>query len=80
MESDVLKNTGGQPILLTVEKTGEFRISVTNLGLKDKIALTIRSWNKTSGSSPTTDFMTDLDRLWTIQKVESSVTNDPPCG
>jgi hypothetical protein len=44
--SGVLKNTGGEPLLLTVEKAGEFRISVTNLGLKEKIALAVRLWGE----------------------------------
>ena len=79
MGSDVLRKTGGSPVLLTVEKPNEFRISVTNLGLREKIALTVRSWGEIGEASPVAGFMDDLGRLWTIQRVEGGVTDDPPC-
>ena len=79
MDSDVLKNTGGTPILITVEKSDDFRISVTNLGLKEKVALAVRSWGEISKDSAVTRFMKDLDHYWTVQSVDGSVTNDPPC-
>jgi hypothetical protein len=79
MRSNVLDKTGGSPILLTVEKSDEFRISVTNLGLRNKIALTIRSWGASAEVGSVVGFMDDLGRLWTIQRVEGGVTDDPPC-
>ena len=79
MGSDVLRKTGGSPILLTVEKPDKFRISVTNLGLREKIALTVRSWGQIGEANPVAGFMDDLGRLWTIQRVEGGVTDDPPC-
>ena len=79
MGSGVLKNTGGEVILLTIEKADEFRISVTNLGLKEKIALSVRSWGDAGENSPVTNFMDDLERFWTVERVSGSVTNDPPC-
>lgn len=78
--SAVLDRTGGAPILLTVEKPDVFRISVTNLGLREKVALTIRLWNARSESSPVSSLMEDLSRFWTIQEVEAAVTDDPPCS
>jgi hypothetical protein len=79
MGPDVLSNTGGSPVLLTVERPDEFRISVTNLGLSEKIALTVRSTREFGEASPVGVFMNDLGRFWTIQRVEGGVTDDPRC-
>lgn len=79
MDSGVLKRTGGTPILITVEKPDEFRISLSNLGLKEKVALAIRSWGKIGKDRALTRFMKDLGHYWTVQSVDGSVTNDPPC-
>lgn len=78
MGSGVLKNTGARIILLTVEKPDEFRISLTNLGLEEKIALVIRT-QEVIADSPINDLMGDLASSWVIEKVDRSVTNDPPC-
>jgi hypothetical protein len=77
--SSVLNNTGGDSILLTVEKPGVFRISVTNLGLKEKIALAIRVGGQPGEDMAVNRLMRDLGRFWTIQEVVGGVTNDPPC-
>lgn len=77
--SEVLSRTGGNPILLTVEKPDEFRISVTNLGLREKIALTIRLWDVRPEVSPVASLVEELGRFWTIQEVNGAVTDDPPC-
>jgi hypothetical protein len=79
MGSNILNRTGGNSILLTIEKPGEFRISVTNLGLRDKVALTIRALGAAGEVSAVAGFMDDLGHFWTIQTVEGSVTDDPPC-
>jgi hypothetical protein len=79
MASNVLDKTGGSSILLTVEKPDDFRISVTNLGLKEKIALTIRTWSASGEVGSVAGFMDDLGRYWTIRRVEGGVTDDPPC-
>lgn len=79
MGSGVLKRTGGNIVLLTVEKTDEFRISVTNLGLEEKFALTVRSWGGSRTGDPITELMDDLGRFWMIERVNGSVTNDPSC-
>jgi hypothetical protein len=79
IRSEVLSKTGGPPILLTVEKPNEYRISVTNLGLTEKIALTVRSRSEKETAGPVAKLMNSLGRYWAIQEVESSVTNDPPC-
>ena len=52
LQSAVLKNTGGDPILLTIEKAGQYRVSVTNLGLKEKVALSVRSLEEASSMKP----------------------------
>lgn len=77
--SNVLNKTGGNPILVTIEKPGEYRISITNLGLKEKIALTVRSSGETDAGGSVASLIEELGRSWTIQEVEDAVTNDPPC-
>lgn len=79
LKSNVLDQTGGSPILLTIQKAEDFRISVTNLGLKEKIALTIRTWRKSGADRAVAALMDDLGRYWTIRRVEGGVTDDPPC-
>lgn len=77
--SDVLAKTGGDLVLLTVEKSDEFRVTVGNVGLKEKFGLTVRSLGEASDAAPVSDFMADLGRFWAIEEVERSVENDPPC-
>lgn len=77
--SDVLNGTGGEPILLTIEKPSEFRISLTNLGLKEKLALAVRMWGEPGKDMPVDKLMRDLSRFWTIQEVDGGVTDDPSC-
>jgi hypothetical protein len=79
MNSNVLKETGGRTLLLTVEKPEEFRISATNLGLKEKIALAVRVVGNSDENHGVKRFIEDLRRYWTVQEVDGSVTNDPPC-
>lgn len=79
LQSGVLKNTGGDPILLTVEKAGQYRVSVTNLGLKEKVALSVRSLGEASSMEPISAFIDSLGRYWAIKEVGGSVQNDPPC-
>lgn len=79
MKSGVLKSTGGKIILMTVDKPNKFRISVTNLGLEEKVALAVRTWAESGEDNPVAGFVNDLDRFWAIERVEGSVANDPPC-
>lgn len=79
LRSEVLKKTGGDPVLLTVDKKGKFLVSVSNLGLKKKFVLTVTLWGGMGEDSEVTRFIADLKRFWTIQKVDGGVTNDPPC-
>jgi hypothetical protein len=79
LRSEVLKNTGGDPVLLTVDKKGKFLVSVSNLGLKEKFVLTVTLWGGMGEDSAVTRLIADLKRFWTIQKVDGGVTNDPPC-
>src|SRR3546814_1193015 len=73
-----LFRSGGSPILLTVEKPNGFRVSVTNLGLRDKVALTVRSWGEAGGATSVSDFVADLARFWVINEVARSVDNGRP--
>jgi len=79
LKSKVLRDTGGEIILLTIEKPEEFRISITNLGLREKIALAIGFRGESREDSPVGGFMDDLSRFWRIERVDGGVTNDPPC-
>lgn len=79
IESQVLAKTGDSPILLTIEKQDDFRISVTNLGLKEKVALTIRTWRASSEADFLAGFMSELGRDWEIRTSEVGITDDPPC-
>ena len=79
MDTNVLRKTGGDVILLTIEKPGEFRISITNLGLREKLAVAIGFGGESGDDSPVRGFMDDLSRFWRIQRVDGGVTDDPPC-
>jgi len=80
IKSAVLSRTGSTPMLVTVEKPGEFRISVTNLGLKEKYGLATRVWEGVRDAGPTSGFLEEVSRSWTIQEVMGGVTDDPPCS
>jgi hypothetical protein len=80
IKSGVLTSTGGEPILLTVEKPRKFGISVTNLGLDEKIAMSVSWWGESRKNAPVDRLMFDLARFWAIEEVDGSVTNDPPCN
>jgi hypothetical protein len=80
MKSSVLESTGGNPVLVTVEKPNKFRISITNLGLKEKFALAVGFSDTTGEDGSIARFLRDVERFWTIQEVDESVTNDPPCS
>lgn len=77
---NALASTGGDLIMLTVEKPNEFRISLSNLGLREKIGLTIRYWAGSEGDSRVKALMDDIERFWSIEAEEGGTMNDPPCG
>jgi hypothetical protein len=79
IESSILKNTNGDPILLTVERPGEYRISVTNLGLREKLALSVRMSVVDQKSSSLAGFVESLTDSWDVKEVSGSVADDPPC-
>jgi hypothetical protein len=79
LNSNVLSQTGGNPILITAEKTGEYRISVTNLGLREKVVLSVRSLGGNTSDNPVTSLIEDLSGFWSIEESEENVTNAPPC-
>jgi hypothetical protein len=46
MKSDVLHSTSLPVVLLTIDKPSAFRISITNVGLNEKFALSVRVWDE----------------------------------
>jgi hypothetical protein len=79
MDSSVLQSTNLPVVLLTIEKPNTFRISVSNLGLKEKFALSVRLWNKSDGENKAEAFLDQMERFWSIEKVQGAVSNDAPC-
>ena len=77
--SGTLRSTNLPLVLLTIEKPGAFRISITNLGLKEKLALSVRLWNESDGDSKIGAFLNQVERFWTIKEVQGGVSDDPPC-
>lgn len=71
--------TGGPLIVLAVEKPNDFRVSLSNLGLREKVSLGVRYWNGRSENARVSQLLSDIDRSWVIQTVEGGVLNDPPC-
>lgn len=80
MESRVLETTGLPLVLLTIEKPEHFRISITNAGLKEKFALSVRQWNVDETERETQAFLNEVGRFWSIEEVRGGVTDDPPCS
>lgn len=76
---EVLQSTDGDLVLLTIEKPKAFRISLSNLGLKEKSALSIRYFDGYESDSRVEALMNDIERSWTVEPVEGGVGNDPPC-
>ena len=79
IKSSIQGGTGENVILVTVVRAGYFRVSVTNLGLREKVALAIRSFRLHGEEAPKNQLLSELRRYWTIQEVDGSVENDPPC-
>ncbi|HUE78500.1 MAG TPA: hypothetical protein VMN38_02570 [Sphingomicrobium sp.] len=78
-QSVALRSTNLPLVLLTIEKPRAFRISITNVGLKEKFGLSVRLWNNSSGDSNAAAFLSQVERFWRIDKVQGGVSNDPPC-
>lgn len=77
--SDTLRSTNLPLILLTIEKPSVFRVSITNAGLQEKIAVTVRIWKETDGDSRTEALISQLGSHWSIDKAPGGILNDPPC-
>ena len=77
--STALHRTGGDLVVLTISKPQTFRVSIGNLGLKEKAALAIRYWD-VAGKDPDLDLLlADIDRFWMVEAVDGSVLDYPPC-
>ena len=79
LRSDVLNKTGGQPILITVKKAGEFRVSVTNLGLKEKMVLSVTRMGEPGSDIAIDGLIHEFGPFWTMEEVDGGITNDPSC-
>jgi hypothetical protein len=74
-----LNSTGGTLIVLAVEKPNDFRVSLSNLGLRDKVSMGVRYWNSGPGNVRIAKLLTEIEHSWVIQRVEGGVSDDPPC-
>ena len=79
MDSAVLRSTNLPVVLLTIEKPSAFRISITNLGLREKFALSVRLWDNVGAEGNAEAFLHEAKRFWSIEPIEGGVLNDPPC-
>lgn len=77
--SGTLRSTNLPLVLLTIDKPGAYRISITNVGLKEKFGLSVRLWNGSKGGREAEAFLKQVERYWTIEKVQGGVLDDPPC-
>lgn len=77
--SNILERTGRQPILVTIEKEGQYRVSFTNLGLREKAVLSVRTLHSPNSSSPSNSLLEGLSGFWFIEESKHNVTDEPPC-
>jgi hypothetical protein len=75
----VLSETGGPLVVIVVEKKGDFRFSLGNLGLREKFGIGVRVSAEGVEESALAGFFSELSLEWTVQKVDGGITNDPPC-
>jgi hypothetical protein len=82
-QQDFLKAMGGKVIMLSVTKPGQYDFSVTNIGLKEKLAMGIGFWGEPPQNHAVDDFLTQLGKIWDIEKFSkdrhAGVLNEPPC-
>lgn len=74
----IIISSGGKIILITIEKPNEFRISLANTGLKEKLGMSIRHWGE-SKDNRLTDWVANVGRFWEIERVNGGVEDSPPC-
>ena len=78
--SRILEDTGGDLVLVSVAKPNEFRVSFTNLGLRDKFVLSVRYWKAWEQDGSVSTLLGDLESYWTFQTLEGKgIEDDPPC-
>jgi hypothetical protein len=75
-----LNSTGGALIVLAVEKPNDFRVSFSNLGLREKVSLGVSDWKSGQANVRIAKLLTEIERSWVIQRVEGGVSDDPPCN
>lgn len=73
-----LEKSGGILTLITIELPKSYRISLSNLGLAKKTALTVRLWDDRARDQSDI-FLRNLNSSWSIREEEVSVADDPPC-
>ena len=80
LAAQVLADTGGDLVLVTVTKPNEFRVSFTNLGLREKFVLSVRYWKAWEQDGSVSTLLGDLESYWTFQTLEGKgIEDDPPC-
>ena len=82
LDSYLLKETGGDMVMLTVTKPDHYVISIANISLREKFGLSIVFRGEPSHDTAVDGFLADLGEIWKIEKFEdgrTGVLNDPPC-
>jgi hypothetical protein len=75
-----LRSTGGDLVVLTVEKPNDLRISLSNLGLLEKFAMAVRGQKAGQQDRRVSALMAAIDQSWIVQRLDDGVGNDPPCS
>lgn len=76
---ELLNDTGGDLIVLMVEKPNQYRISLSNAGLREKIALSVRYWTEREEDSGVAELLSNIERSWVVEPVDAGVTDAPLC-
>lgn len=77
--ADILDHSAEDLIMLTVEIPNDLRVSLSNLGLREKVALTVRHSKAGVQDVRVAALLANIGRFWRAQPVEGGVLDDPPC-
>ena len=75
----VLAASGGSVVMVTIEKPGAYKIVLSNLGLSQKLGMSIRQMTSAVDGGPAASLMDRLKPFWVFRATDGSVRNDPPC-
>jgi hypothetical protein len=76
---NLLSATGGPLVVIVVEKRGKFRLSLGNLGLREKFGIGVEVSAEGVEEGVLARFFSELSFGWTVERVDGGITNDPPC-